>query len=187
MEIIWVLIATFSEQYNNSMQPLNKNMKQFCDFRDQEQHHTPHTMSGKAPEKCYYMKSMTIITQVQVEYGLISAMSLWLILSFSCEVYVKVDPAADIRVVQTNITALLSLEFSYNFCSLKPDPNSISILPMGKYHSRMCMCHMKSLYLHALFMNTLCVHTVFPNNKTEGIYKVNSTGPNTKPCGTLWI
>lgn len=138
------------------MQPFNKNMKRFCDFRD-----PPDTMSGKPPEKCYDMKIMTIITQVQVQYGLISAMLLWLILSFSCEVYVKVDPAAEIRVVQNNITALLSLEFSYNFCSLKSDPNNISILPMGKHHSYRCMCHMKSLYLHVLFMNTLCIHKQF--------------------------
>ncbi|XP_070692515.1 uncharacterized protein [Pempheris klunzingeri] len=49
---------------------------------------------------------------------------------FSCEVYVKVDPAANVEVVQANIVELLSLTFSDNFLSLTADPNSISILPV---------------------------------------------------------
>lgn len=53
--------------------------------------------------------------------------------SFSCEVYVNVDPAASVEVVQANITALLSLNFFYDFLNLTADHNSISILPVGGY------------------------------------------------------
>ncbi|TKS72207.1 G-protein coupled receptor G4 [Collichthys lucidus] len=53
--------------------------------------------------------------------------------SFSCEVYVNVDPASDVEVVQANITALLSLTFSNDFLNLTSDPNSISVLPVGLY------------------------------------------------------
>ncbi|KAE8285729.1 Adhesion G-protein coupled receptor G4 [Larimichthys crocea] len=52
---------------------------------------------------------------------------------FSCEVYVNVDPASDVEVVQANITALLSLTFSNDFLNLTSDPNSISVLPVGLY------------------------------------------------------
>ncbi|XP_050928565.1 uncharacterized protein LOC127139004 [Lates calcarifer] len=48
---------------------------------------------------------------------------------FSCEVYVNVDPAANVGEVQTDITARLSLPFFYNFLNLTADPSSISILP----------------------------------------------------------
>lgn len=57
--------------------------------------------------------------------------SVWLILSFSCEVYVKVDPAANVGAVQANVTALLSLTFSYDLLNLTSDPDSISIRPVG--------------------------------------------------------
>ncbi|TDH07474.1 hypothetical protein EPR50_G00106460 [Perca flavescens] len=49
---------------------------------------------------------------------------------FRCEVYVNVDPAANVEVVQANIASLLSLNFSYDFLNLTADPNSISILPV---------------------------------------------------------
>ncbi|XP_023277381.1 adhesion G-protein coupled receptor G4-like isoform X1 [Seriola lalandi dorsalis] len=49
---------------------------------------------------------------------------------FSCEVHVNVDPAANVQAFQADITALLSLTFSYNFLNLTADPNSISILPV---------------------------------------------------------
>ncbi|XP_068182518.1 adhesion G-protein coupled receptor G6 [Antennarius striatus] len=51
-------------------------------------------------------------------------------LSFSCEVYVNVDPAADVEAVQTNISSLLSLNFSHDSFNLTSDPSSISILPV---------------------------------------------------------
>ncbi|XP_035524672.1 adhesion G-protein coupled receptor G4 [Morone saxatilis] len=47
---------------------------------------------------------------------------------FDCEVYVSVDPSANVEVVQGNIAALLSLTFSYDFLNLTA--NSISILPV---------------------------------------------------------
>ncbi|KAM4555690.1 adhesion G-protein coupled receptor G2 [Odontesthes bonariensis] len=50
--------------------------------------------------------------------------------SFSCEVYVHVNPAAYVKVVQTDITSLLTLTFNYNFLTLTADPNSIFILPV---------------------------------------------------------
>ncbi|KAK9518261.1 hypothetical protein VZT92_023572 [Zoarces viviparus] len=49
---------------------------------------------------------------------------------FSSEVYVNVDPAASVEVVQANIASLLSLTFSTDFLNLTADPNSISILPV---------------------------------------------------------
>ncbi|XP_032384533.1 adhesion G-protein coupled receptor G4 [Etheostoma spectabile] len=49
---------------------------------------------------------------------------------FSCEVYVNVDPATNVEVVQANIASLLSLSFSYDFLNLTADPYSISILPV---------------------------------------------------------
>ncbi|XP_075959737.1 adhesion G protein-coupled receptor G4a [Anarhichas minor] len=50
--------------------------------------------------------------------------------NLSSEVYVNVDPAANVEVVQANIASLLSSTFSYNFLNLTADPNSISILPV---------------------------------------------------------
>ncbi|KAA8588760.1 hypothetical protein FQN60_010105, partial [Etheostoma spectabile] len=47
-----------------------------------------------------------------------------------CEVYVNVDPATNVEVVQANIASLLSLSFSYDFLNLTADPYSISILPV---------------------------------------------------------
>ncbi|XP_071772292.2 adhesion G protein-coupled receptor G4a [Centroberyx gerrardi] len=52
-------------------------------------------------------------------------------LSFSSEFYVSVSPAADVGVVQANITELLNLTFSYDFLNLTVDPNSLSIQPVG--------------------------------------------------------
>ncbi|KAM9356679.1 adhesion G-protein coupled receptor G6 [Symphorus nematophorus] len=51
-------------------------------------------------------------------------------LSFSCEFYVNVDPAANVEVVQAEIAALLNFTFTYNFLKLTSDPNNISILPV---------------------------------------------------------
>ncbi|XP_045885937.1 uncharacterized protein LOC123957286 [Micropterus dolomieu] len=47
---------------------------------------------------------------------------------FSCEVYVNVNPAANVEVVQANIAELLSLTFSNDFINLTV--NNISILPV---------------------------------------------------------
>ncbi|KAM6923548.1 uncharacterized protein FYW49_006011 [Xenentodon cancila] len=49
---------------------------------------------------------------------------------FSCEVNVSVAPAADIKVVQEDVTALLSLAFSYNFLTLTADLNSFTVFPV---------------------------------------------------------
>ncbi|XP_037635374.1 adhesion G-protein coupled receptor G6 [Sebastes umbrosus] len=49
---------------------------------------------------------------------------------FNCEVYVNVDPAANVEVVQARIASLLTSTFSYDFLNLTADPNSISILPV---------------------------------------------------------
>ncbi|XP_035506328.2 adhesion G-protein coupled receptor G4 isoform X1 [Scophthalmus maximus] len=53
---------------------------------------------------------------------------------FSCEVHVNVDPAANVEVIQADITALLSLPFSHNFLNLTADPESISIHPVESFH-----------------------------------------------------
>lgn len=68
-------------------------------------------------------------------------MSLWLIPSFSCEVYVNVDPAANIEEVQANISALLSLTFSHDFLNLTA--NDISILPAGMYTLYSTLGHLR--------------------------------------------
>ncbi|XP_068571143.1 adhesion G-protein coupled receptor G6 [Cebidichthys violaceus] len=49
---------------------------------------------------------------------------------FSSEVYVNVDPASNVEVVQANIASLLSSTFSYDVLNLTAEPNSISILPV---------------------------------------------------------
>lgn len=72
-------------------------------------------------------------------------MTLCLIPSFSSEVYVKVDPAANVGVVQANITALLSLTFSDNLLTLTSDPDSISILPVGSYRLYHTATHKKRM------------------------------------------
>ncbi|XP_070770033.1 adhesion G-protein coupled receptor G6 [Enoplosus armatus] len=53
---------------------------------------------------------------------------LYLCNNLSCEVYVNVDPAANVEVVQANVAALLSLTFSHDFLNLTA--NSISVLPV---------------------------------------------------------
>lgn len=62
---------------------------------------------------------------------LLILVSFWFIHSFWSEVYVSVSPAADVKEVQANITALLSI--SYNRLSLISDPRSIRIQPVGTY------------------------------------------------------
>ncbi|XP_020491499.2 adhesion G-protein coupled receptor G6 isoform X4 [Labrus bergylta] len=52
---------------------------------------------------------------------------------FSCEVYVNVDPAVNVDVVQANITALLSGNYSSDFLNLTADPYSISVLPVESF------------------------------------------------------
>ncbi|XP_013860150.1 adhesion G-protein coupled receptor G4 [Austrofundulus limnaeus] len=49
---------------------------------------------------------------------------------FSFEVFVKVDPATDVKIVQTEVTALLSLSFSLNFLTITAVINSIYVLPV---------------------------------------------------------
>ncbi|XP_067375708.1 adhesion G-protein coupled receptor G6 isoform X2 [Channa argus] len=49
---------------------------------------------------------------------------------FSCEVHVNVNPAANVKAVQTDITALLSLTFSFDFLNLTAEPDSINISPV---------------------------------------------------------
>ncbi|XP_056295587.1 adhesion G-protein coupled receptor G4 isoform X2 [Pseudoliparis swirei] len=49
---------------------------------------------------------------------------------FSCEVYVNVDPAADVEVVQAHIASLLSSTFSSHFLTMRADPHSISVVPV---------------------------------------------------------
>ncbi|XP_061581599.1 adhesion G-protein coupled receptor G4 [Cololabis saira] len=48
---------------------------------------------------------------------------------FSCEVDVSVDPAANVKVVQDNVTALLNSTFSYNSLTLTVDLNSLTVFP----------------------------------------------------------
>lgn len=75
--------------------------------------------------------------------------ALWLIPSFWSDVYVKVDPAASVEEVQSDIAALLNPSFSDNFLNLTSDPDSISVLPVGTYsphssrqssHTRLWKC-----------------------------------------------
>ncbi|PWA18670.1 hypothetical protein CCH79_00005668, partial [Gambusia affinis] len=49
--------------------------------------------------------------------------------SFGCEVYVSVDPAANVKTVQTDISALLSTNFSFNFLIIEAVHDSITVLP----------------------------------------------------------
>ncbi|MED6280135.1 hypothetical protein CHARACLAT_007761 [Characodon lateralis] len=48
---------------------------------------------------------------------------------FSCEVYVSVDPASNVKTVQTDISALLSIKFSVNFLTIQAVHDSINVLP----------------------------------------------------------
>ncbi|XP_015237430.1 PREDICTED: adhesion G-protein coupled receptor G4 [Cyprinodon variegatus] len=48
---------------------------------------------------------------------------------FSCEVYVTVDPTADVKKVQTDISDLLSSIFSFNFLTIEVVYDSIMVLP----------------------------------------------------------
>ncbi|KAK5617370.1 hypothetical protein CRENBAI_006982 [Crenichthys baileyi] len=48
---------------------------------------------------------------------------------FSCEVYVSVDPAANVKTIQTDISALLSIKFSVNFLTIEAVHDSINVLP----------------------------------------------------------
>ncbi|XP_043983760.1 adhesion G-protein coupled receptor G2 [Gambusia affinis] len=48
---------------------------------------------------------------------------------FGCEVYVSVDPAANVKTVQTDISALLSTNFSFNFLIIEAVHDSITVLP----------------------------------------------------------
>lgn len=52
--------------------------------------------------------------------------------SFSCEVYVTVDPTADVKKVQTDISDLLSSIFSFNFLTIEVVYDSIMVLPAGE-------------------------------------------------------
>lgn len=55
---------------------------------------------------------------------------------FSCEVYVNVDPAADVEVLQGNITALLNRTFYYDFLNLRADSESISVQPVDSFPTK---------------------------------------------------
>ncbi|XP_041653807.1 adhesion G-protein coupled receptor G4 [Cheilinus undulatus] len=52
---------------------------------------------------------------------------------FSSKIYVNVNPAANVDVVQESIAALLTASFSYNFFNLTADPSSISVLPVESF------------------------------------------------------
>ncbi|XP_035802538.2 adhesion G-protein coupled receptor G4 isoform X2 [Amphiprion ocellaris] len=52
---------------------------------------------------------------------------------FSCEVYIKVDPAANVEVIQENMMDLLTSPFFWNFLNLTIDSDTISILPVAKF------------------------------------------------------
>nr|XP_015804819.2 adhesion G-protein coupled receptor G4 [Nothobranchius furzeri]XP_054595207.1 adhesion G-protein coupled receptor G4 [Nothobranchius furzeri] len=49
---------------------------------------------------------------------------------FSCEVHVNVDPAADVNLVQTKVTALLTSNFSHGFPTITTVAGSIVVLPV---------------------------------------------------------
>ncbi|TNN72750.1 Adhesion G-protein coupled receptor G4 [Liparis tanakae] len=53
----------------------------------------------------------------------------------SCEVYVSVDPAADVDVVQAHIASLLSSTFSSHLLTMTADPHSISVVPVAPTQS----------------------------------------------------
>nr|XP_012773042.2 adhesion G-protein coupled receptor G4 isoform X1 [Maylandia zebra]XP_023010521.2 adhesion G-protein coupled receptor G4 isoform X1 [Maylandia zebra] len=52
---------------------------------------------------------------------------------FSCEVHIHVNPPADVEVVQTEITALLSLRSPLNFLNLSVQGNDIVVLPVEQF------------------------------------------------------
>ncbi|XP_030251405.1 adhesion G-protein coupled receptor G4 isoform X2 [Sparus aurata] len=52
---------------------------------------------------------------------------------FWSDIYVKVDPAASVEEVQSDIAALLNPSFSDNFLNLTSDPDSISVLPVESF------------------------------------------------------
>ncbi|XP_034037909.1 adhesion G-protein coupled receptor G4 [Thalassophryne amazonica] len=52
---------------------------------------------------------------------------------FIWQVYVNVDPAANIAVVQSSIAALLNLTFQNDFLNLTVDLNNLSILPVDAF------------------------------------------------------
>lgn len=56
--------------------------------------------------------------------------------SFLCEVYVNVEPAVEVEMVQADITARLSSTFSLDFLKVTADPASIRVLSVGGY----CVC-----------------------------------------------
>uniref|UniRef100_A0A096MA38 Adhesion G protein-coupled receptor G4a n=1 Tax=Poecilia formosa TaxID=48698 RepID=A0A096MA38_POEFO len=55
---------------------------------------------------------------------------------FGCEVYVNVDPAANVKTVQTDISALLSTNFSSNFLTIEAVHDSITVLPAVLFTER---------------------------------------------------
>lgn len=64
--------------------------------------------------------------------------------------HIHVNPPADVEVVQTEITALLSLRSPLNFLNLSVQGNDIVVLPVGEYT------------LHSLLTNThACKITFF--------------------------
>lgn len=78
----------------------------------------------------------------------------------------KVDPSANVEEIQTKITMLLSMPFSYDALSLKADPENISILPVGGYsvysmpqssHLHMSLLNLVNYWIN----NTLTKHYLF--------------------------
>lgn len=74
--------------------------------------------------------------------------------SFTSEVLVTVVPETDVRVVQSKVTTLLSLDYSFSHLKLTSHPESIVVLPIGMY---------------TIIQTGVCLL---------------SRGPNTGPCGT---
>lgn len=54
---------------------------------------------------------------------------------FLCEVYVNVEPAVEVEMVQADITARLSSTFSFDFLKVTADPASIRVLSVDSHSS----------------------------------------------------
>ncbi|XP_054886866.1 adhesion G-protein coupled receptor G6-like [Poeciliopsis prolifica] len=76
-----------------------------------------------------YISSESPTCQVQPDEDLAKKSNRVCRKCFGCEVYVSVDPAADVKTVQTDISAFLSTNFSFDFVTTEAVQDSIAVLP----------------------------------------------------------
>ncbi|KAJ0049941.1 hypothetical protein NL108_005256, partial [Boleophthalmus pectinirostris] len=90
--------------------------------------------------------------------------------SYLVKLTVKVEPAADVGLVQAEITAKLSFPFASDFLNAQPDPESILVLSAGEYY----YLQDQKNYNQYVKLPTQSV-PAYPGNTTEEPVDINKT------------